>query len=169
MDEPQLATANNDELIVSHLEIQRKALAENSQVVDSKAWWVFLITNTASAAIVTGHVYVIQRGNHNFAIGFVLFFFLYLGMLKLFGDIINPAAYVGGPIDSSDEVIRQWRSLPAGKTSPQLIVQYQAVCEDMKKRLDHKADKLELCLRVFRILLVLVVVEASIYIWLGAP
>ena len=169
MNVPKEAIASNDEVIVSHLEIQRKALAENSQVIDSKAWWVFLITNTASAAIVTGHVYVIQRGNHNFAIGFVFFFFLYLGILKLFGEIVNPAAYVGGTIHWSDEVINQWRSLPSGKAAPQLITQYKAVCEDMENRLNYKADKLDLCLRAFTILFFFVAAEAAVYIWLGAP
>lgn len=169
MAESQADIANNDELIVSHLELQRKTLAESAQHIDNKAWWVFLATNTASAAIVTGHVYVIQRGNHDFAIGFVFFLFLYLGILKLFSDIVEPKKYIGGTVNWSDTAISEWRKLPSEMLAPQLISQYKLACEDMGKRLNDKADKLDLCLRVLNILFILVGAETAIYIWLGAP
>ena len=169
MAESQADTANNDEVIVSHLELQRKTLAESSQFIDNKAWWVFLATNTASAAIVTGHVYVIQRGNHHFAIGFVIFLFLYGGIIKLFSDIVEPKKYMGVTVSWSDNAIKTWRKLKSEEIAPQLVSQYIVVCEDMGKRLNYKADKLNLCLRVLNLLFVLVGAETAIYIWLGAP
>ncbi len=169
MADSQAAIANNDDVIISHLELQRKTLAESAQFIDNKAWWVFLATNTASAAIVTGHVYVIQRGNHDFAIGFVFFFFLYAGILKLFSDIVEPKKFIGGTINWTDATIGEWRKLPSEQLAPQLISQYKLVCEDMETRLNYKADKLDLCLRVLNILFALVGVEAAFYVWLGAP
>jgi len=165
----QANIANNDDVIISHLELQRKALAESAQFIDNKAWWVFLATNTASAAIVTGHVYVIQRGNHHFAIGFVFFLILYAGILKLFSEIVEPKKYIGGTINWNDAAIGEWRKLPPDKLAPQLISQYRVACDDMGKRLDDKADRLDLCLRVLNVLLFVVGAEAAIYIWLGAP
>lgn len=169
MVEPQGNSSKTDDVIVSHLELLRKSLAENAQVIDNKAWWVFLVTNTASAAVVSGHVYVIQRGNHHFAIGFVFFVFLYLGMLKFFSDIVEPAKYIGGTISWSEDSIKLWMKKSPEEAAKQLISQYQVVCEDMEKRLNNKADKLSLCLRVLNIMFILVGAEASIYIWLGAP
>lgn len=161
--------ANNDEVIISHLELQRKTLAESTQSVDNKAWWVFLATNTASAAIVTGHVYVIQRGNHNFAIGFFIFLFLYAGIVKLFSDIVEPKKYIGGTINWTEPTIRKWRELKPEQIAPQLLSQYVLLLDDMEKRLNYKADKLDLCLRVLNVLFFVVGAEATIYIWLGAP
>ncbi len=169
MAELQTDTANNDEVIVSHLELQRKTLAESAQFIDNKAWWVFLATNTASAAIVTGHVYVIQRGNHNFAIGFVIFLFLYAGILKLFSDIVEPKKYMGVTVSWSDTAIKTWRKLKSEELAPQLVSQYIVVCEDMEKRLNYKADKLDICLRTLNVLFFVVGSEVAIYIWLGAP
>ena len=123
MAESQAVLASTDEVIVSHLELQRKTLAESAQQIDNKAWWVFLVTNTASAAIVTGHVFVIQRGNHHFVIGFVFFLFLYAGILKLFSDVVEPTKYIGGTVNWSDDAINRWRRLKPEQIAPQLVSQ----------------------------------------------
>ena len=169
MAESQADYAKNDEVIISQLELQMKTLAENARVIDNKAWWVFLATNTASAAIVTGYVYVNTTRESRFCYRIRFFLFLYAGILKLFSDIVEPKEYIGGTINWSDAAISEWRKLPSQQLAPQLISQYRLACEDMGKRLNYKADKLELCLRVLNILFFLVGSEAAVYIWLGAP
>lgn len=159
-----------DKSIAEYLELQRQTMIDSRHRIAQKSHQTFALMNVIASVVVGSHVALIPLGEVKLymVISLIVFGLLYMVVADQYIGIAYPTVYYGGVMKWDLESIRSWRTIPEDKYYPQLIAQYNVLCNNNRDVLMQKADALESMLRVLRLSLIVVFVEVLLVVAIAA-